>query len=289
MIAVFFAMACAAVQGTADFCGGRAARCAPAMAVAVLTKAAGLPVLVFALAAFGGRVRAADLAWGALAGTFGMAAIWLFYRALAGGAMTVVAPISAVTTGLVPFIVGLRAERPPAAAVVGAGCAIIAVGFITIGRPWRTASAAAGPITFGLLSGVAFGLALVFFHSTASQAGICPLGAAHLAALGFGIVVLCTARRRPGVSRLSRIWPDPLRHVTVAASSAVLAGVLDLMANVFYLMAAHRGMLSVVAPFASLYPITTVLLALLVDRERVRRPQLAGLVLAASALVLAVH
>jgi drug/metabolite transporter (DMT)-like permease len=44
--------------------------------------------------------------------------------------------------------------------------------------------------------------------------------------------------------------------------------------------------LSIVAPISSLYPVSTVVLAMLVDRERMRPIQLAGLGLAATALVL---
>jgi drug/metabolite transporter (DMT)-like permease len=64
------------------------------------------------------------------------------------------------------------------------------------------------------------------------------------------------------------------------------AGVGDIGANALYLLAARDGLLSVVAPIAALYPVSTVLLALAVDQERVRPIQVAGLGLAASALVL---
>jgi drug/metabolite transporter (DMT)-like permease len=47
-----------------------------------------------------------------------------------------------------------------------------------------------------------------------------------------------------------------------------------------------RGPLAVVAPISALYPVSTVLLAIGVDRERVGPTQLAGLGLAATALVL---
>ncbi|HLU43976.1 MAG TPA: EamA family transporter, partial [Natronosporangium sp.] len=67
---------------------------------------------------------------------------------------------------------------------------------------------------------------------------------------------------------------------------AVLAGTLDLTGNVLFLLAAMDGHLSLVAVLASLYPASTVLLALTVDRERVRGTQLLGLGLAAAALVL---
>ncbi len=64
------------------------------------------------------------------------------------------------------------------------------------------------------------------------------------------------------------------------------AGLFDVVANALYLGATQHGLLSIVAPVASLYPAATVLLALAIERERVRPVQLAGLGLAATALVL---
>ena len=58
---------------------------------------------------------------------------------------------------------------------------------------------------------------------------------------------------------------------------------LDITANATYLIAAYQGDLSVIAPIASLYPASTVLLALAVDRERLRAIQIAGLGVAAAA------
>jgi uncharacterized membrane protein len=66
----------------------------------------------------------------------------------------------------------------------------------------------------------------------------------------------------------------------------LVAGPFDMTANALYLLATRSGALSIVAPLAALYPVTTVLLALLVDPERLRALQIAGLVLAGMALVL---
>ena len=57
-------------------------------------------------------------------------------------------------------------------------------------------------------------------------------------------------------------------------------------ANALYLLATRGGDLSVVAPIAALYPVTTVILALIVDHERLRGIQVAGLLFAVAALVL---
>jgi drug/metabolite transporter (DMT)-like permease len=57
-------------------------------------------------------------------------------------------------------------------------------------------------------------------------------------------------------------------------------------ANALYLLATRGGDLSVVAPIAALYPVTTVILALIIEHERLRGIQVAGLILAVAALVL---
>ena len=57
-------------------------------------------------------------------------------------------------------------------------------------------------------------------------------------------------------------------------------------ANVLFLLAARQGDLSIVAPLGALYPVTTVVLAMIVDHERVRSVQVVGLVLAVAALLL---
>jgi drug/metabolite transporter (DMT)-like permease len=66
----------------------------------------------------------------------------------------------------------------------------------------------------------------------------------------------------------------------------VVSGVLDMAANLFYLEASHRGLLSIVAVVSSMYPVSTVCLAFGLDHERVSRTQAAGLVCAATALAL---
>ena len=54
----------------------------------------------------------------------------------------------------------------------------------------------------------------------------------------------------------------------VAAIAVILCGVLDMLANVLYLIASRYGPLSVVVTLSSLYPASTVLLARCVLGER---------------------
>jgi drug/metabolite transporter (DMT)-like permease len=296
MLPLIFAVATAAVWGTADFCGGKATQRAPALAVSVLSKVAGLPVLVLGLAIAGGRPTLSGLGWGGLAGLFGMAGVILLYRGLATGAMTVVAPVTAVTSALVPFAAGIMLDGVPRAlAVVGAACAVGAIALVSAGSAGETTHKPVGLSIVGLAlaAGTGFGLFMAFLSRAKDQGGVdtglWPLVSAQLTALGLGALLIL----RPRLSRPGRLDLRPaqqhapsIRLTGPTLRWAVVAGTLDFSANVLYLFATRAGELSIVAPISSLYPASTVLLALAVDRERVRPMQLAGLGLAATALVL---
>jgi drug/metabolite transporter (DMT)-like permease len=67
---------------------------------------------------------------------------------------------------------------------------------------------------------------------------------------------------------------------------AFLAAVLDVGANIAMLLALHASLLSLAGVLMSLYPAATVLLAILVLRERVTRWQALGMVLAMAAVAM---
>jgi uncharacterized membrane protein len=65
-------------------------------------------------------------------------------------------------------------------------------------------------------------------------------------------------------------------------------GALDMVANILYLIAVRQGMLSIVATLTSLYPASTIILARIVLRERLRLLQYAGVICAGVAIVMIV-
>jgi drug/metabolite transporter (DMT)-like permease len=67
---------------------------------------------------------------------------------------------------------------------------------------------------------------------------------------------------------------------------AAVAGMLDMAANVLYLEAVRGDLLSIVAVLSAMYPVSTVVLAMRLDHERVTRSQALGMVLAAVAAAL---
>jgi drug/metabolite transporter (DMT)-like permease len=225
----------------------------------------------------------ADLLWGAAAGLTGGIGVALLYRALAIGIMAVVAPTTAVCAVAIPVVVSVvLGERPQALAIAGIG---LGIGAIVLVSQQRAATAAtegggAGPrhpsgVGTALASGVAIGLFLLTLARTAPAAGMWPLLVARLVSVTFfGVVAVGTGRS--------------LRMPAEVARLVVVGGIIDMLANALYMLAAREGPLSVMVTLSSLYPASTVLLARVVLGERLSRWQVTGVGCALVAVVLIV-
>jgi drug/metabolite transporter (DMT)-like permease len=274
-VAVVLALASALVYGAADFCGGLATRRATAFAVVALSQAAGLVALLLLLPVLGGEPTAVDLGWGAAAGLAGAAGLVLFYRGLAVGVMSVVAPVTALTAAAVPVVGGLAlGERLPPWATVGIVLALVAVVLVAAdgGLPTLRAARSAGLLP-ALAAGVGFGVFFVLLDRTSPESGLWPLVGARSVSVVLVVLVALAARASLRV-------PGPTTVLVV------LAGVLDMAANALFLVATQQGQLAITGVLASLYPVSTVVLAQVVLRERLVTAQLAGLAAAAVAVVL---
>jgi drug/metabolite transporter (DMT)-like permease len=274
-VAIFLALASALIYGTADFFGGLASRRAAALAVTFVSQGVGLVSLLIVLpVARGHGFDAADVAWGAAGGLSGAVALVCFYWALAAGAMTVVAPLTAVVSAVVPVVTGLAlGERPSIWALLGVALALPAIALIAREHPDRPQRLTRPVMGASLAAGAGFGLFFVALSRTSGHSGLWPLVGARVASLCLLSLVLIAVRRPPRL-------PRPARPITLAA------GVLDTTANAVYLAAATRGLLSLVAVIAALYPASTVILARVVLGEQIERTQIGGFVLAALAVSL---
>jgi drug/metabolite transporter (DMT)-like permease len=136
-----------------------------------------------------------------------------------------------------------------------------------MGRPDRSS------LLVAVGSGLGFGFFFILLSGIGESSGLWPLAVGRLTSVAFA-VSLALARAVPVLAP---------RHVIALA---MVAGVLDVTANVCFLLATQEGLLSIVAVIASLYPVATVVLAILVTHERLSATQGVGLVMAGGALVL---
>jgi uncharacterized membrane protein len=275
-------LASAAFYGAADFLGGLASRRANTIAIVVISQLAGLILLSLMqpILPASSPVRD-DWMWGAAAGlTGGIGVAWL-YRALAIGSMAIVAPITAVCAVTVPVATAIAfGERPGAGPTAGIALALLAIVLVSqqtmaqdeAGTAARARSAGIG---IALASGVAIGFFFLALAQTSADAGMWPLVAARgMSFFVFAALALVTRR--------------PVRVPADVAAIAIAGGVLDMLANLLYLVATRYGPLSIVVTLSSLYPASTILLARTVLGERLNAVQTAGIVCALAAVLLIV-
>ena len=280
-----FALAAAALYGSADFLGGVASRRARAASVLLISTPVGVVVIVAAALLTGAPFQAGGLGWALAAGAVGGAGLIIFYGGLAAGPMSVVAPVSALVSTVVPVGVAMAmGERAGAAVYAGAALCLVAIVLVSMERPGPGPGrppAPAGPVPsrglgYGAASGLAFGIFFLFIRNAATSGVLWPMCLARVA----GTVVILAAAvwlgtRPPG--------PGAGRWVLPAV---VGAGVLDATANVCYLLAARAGLFGVAVVITSLYPGVTVLLARVMLGERMRAVQRVGLFLAAAGVAM---
>src|SRR5579872_5104711 len=203
--------------GTGDFLGGLQSRRFPALTVLVWSQLAGGILMLGALAVTGQRPVAASLAWGAVAGLAGGLALLFFYRGLAVGAMSIVAPISACGA-VVPVLVALAGGHVPSP-VAGAGMAAAFAGIVLMSLRQDAALHPAGrpglALALALSAACGFGLFYVLLHQGSQGAGS-PLWTVAGARGGSLVTLLGMAAVRGGVG-----WPG--RRLPLVA----LAGMLD--------------------------------------------------------------
>lgn len=275
---VVFALVSAMLYGVSDFAGGMASRRLSVWPIGLLACAGAFAGSIVIAVVEPGDPGAGDLAWGLLAGVGSGSGTAFLYRGLAAGRMGVVAPVSAVGAVLVPLLVGLVAgERPDVLAWVGIVVAL--PGIWLVSREEGSPESSSGPpnsrgagLLDGILAGVGFGLLFAALGQVPDTAGYWPLVANQATSVLSLAVVAVIVGANPLPRQRAEAW-------------GLVPGVLAALAVLFFILATHEGMLSLAAVITSLYPAFTVLLAVVVLRERVHRAQAVGLLFCALTIV----
>jgi drug/metabolite transporter (DMT)-like permease len=259
--------------GVGDFLGGLKARVLPTLTVLAASQPFGLAALALGVVVRGTGIPGDEVAWSALAAVFGTVGLFAFYRGLATGAMSVVAPIAAVAVGI-PVIWGVVVSGDRITGLQAIGFVAAMGGSVAASlevRPERTQLAAG--VGWAALAMLAFGAYYVPMHAASQQDWLWPAFLFRCTSVTLVWALVLTRRSWPIGFRTH--WPG-----------LVAIGLLDSGGNAFFAAASANGLLSVVSVLASLYPVVTVLLARLLLGERVQRTQDAGVLVALVGVVL---
>ncbi len=266
------ALTAAACWGAGDFSGGLASRKSEPFRSVLLIYAVGLVALgIVALIRQEALPPVTDLAWGALAGLFGMIGIIFLFRGFTAGRMGIVAPVSGVLATALPVAFNaITIGLPDALKVVGFVIALVSNWLLS--RPGRLGTRPAG-LGLAVVAGVCFGSFFITLDQVSKASMFWPLIAGRAASVS--VMVLFVRITRRAMPLRSSPW-----------GLFLVAGVLDVMGNVVFLLAIQNGRLDVASVLASLYPAITAVLARITLKESITRLQALGVSAAMLAIVL---
>jgi drug/metabolite transporter (DMT)-like permease len=271
MITVVVGVISALVFGAADFLGGLASKQIAAVRVTAITSATGLVVMLALLPLIGGAFSPEAALLGALSGVMGSIAIMLLYACLAIGPMSILSPLTAVVSAIVPLTAGLiRGETLGAIGYIAIAIALVAVVLVGFVPEKNAVRPSLTGILMAIASGALIGAFLIIIDLTPDDSGLVPLvfnrGVSSVIMIGAVAVLLLLGRG-------SRGWRGGIRL-------AVAGGIADAVANAGLLLGLRLGELSIVSVLTALYPAGTIILAAVVLKERIAVVQYVGLALA---------
>jgi drug/metabolite transporter (DMT)-like permease len=260
----------AVTWGSGDFAGGLLTRRSPVLAVVLVSQVVGA-VIALALALLRGETMPlpTDLPWSIAGGLTGGVGIVALYRGLAVGRMGVVAPVTGVLAAAIPVVFGMLVEGLPTALVaIGIGLAIVAVVLVS-----RVNDGRDGPT--GLWLALVAGVAIGGFGVAISQ-----ISDGH----AFGPLTIIRASEGLLIGAIIVVGRQAWRADRRLLPTMAGVGVLDMAGNAGFILAVQAGSLAIAAILSSLYPVTTVILATVILRERVTRSHAVGIALAVAAI-----
>jgi drug/metabolite transporter (DMT)-like permease len=272
--AALLALGASLTWGVGDFLGGVKARAMSSLMVMAASQPFGLAALGIGVAVRGTGIPGDEVAWAALSAVIATIGLFAFYRGLATGSMSVVAPIAAVSAGI-PVIWGVAVSGDHVHSLQAIGFVAAVGGSVAASvelRPERRQIAAG--VGWAAIAMLAFGSYYIPMHAASTEDWLWPAFLFRCTSVTLVVSVVLVR----GIS------PTGLRtHLP----GLVAVGVLDTGGNALFAAASSaNGLLSVVSVLASLYPVVTVLLARLYLGERVERTQDAGVLVALAGVVL---
>jgi uncharacterized membrane protein len=307
---VLLALAAAVTYGVGDFLGGLSARRWRVLPTTVTSTSVAACLLVVVLLFTGGEWSTTTLVMGSLAGLFAASGFLTFYAALAAGPISLIAPLIALLNSAVPVLWSV-VFGAPLSPLAWLAIALAIVGSVLAGS--SSGGAAGGGIRgrtllYTVVSGLSFGFCIVALDVPGPASRLIPAFLDSAVSALVLLVLVAVAAVAPPVRRwltsldapgdavgtphgpdvaltstAIRIAP---KKTAVGVQLGIASGVFTAIANAAVMIALHTGDLAVVAVLNNLYPVSTIVLAWIVLRERLSAMQLGGVVLAVVASVL---
>ena len=277
MLPVFLGLSAAGCIGVSNIVAGITARRLTPLIVGFWSQATGAVWCALLLLLLRPALVAGQIPAGLIAGLAGGAGMVLFYRSMAAGAISLVAPITACSV-VFPVAYAIASGETPAVLVAAGLIAIIAGILLASLRPTPVRgdppdtriSTDRGAILLAIGAAVAFGVFFILIDLAPPASGwgaLWTAGAVRCSGFGVQIALALLGPRRLG-------WPG--RY----APAVALAGTLDLTSLILISFGSTTDSYGIVTALVGLYPVVAVLLGVVFLGERLTRVQATGATLA---------
>jgi len=277
MLVILLAAVAAIGWGASDYFGGDTSRRdVPVFAIVAIAELAGAVMMLPVLAARGILPPARPgLALAAMAGVAVTIELGLIYRALGSGHAFITAPVGALGAAMAATVGLITGDPISLTITAGLAFALLGAGISSWTSPARSSNGApAQTAAICLAAAASVAIALTCLHTAGRVDPYWATFTEHAStALSAALIAIVGRRRSPRPSRRSLPGRCQLPALAIIA-------VTGLGGDLAYTTASGRGTLSIVAAISSLYPITTIVLGLLMKGTRPTRIQLAGITVA---------
>ncbi|MFZ0517091.1 MAG: EamA family transporter [Acidobacteriaceae bacterium] len=294
-------LSAAIIWGAADFSGGLGARYLRVYWLLAISHASSLVALVLLADLLHQPLPDARiLTYGLISGVAGGIALLVFYYALSLGSMGTTAAVTGLLTAALPVGFSL--------ATIGAPSHRQIAGFVlAAGAIWLISSPSSSnqqvvedqrkKLALAVISGIGFGIFLIALREANGGGLLWPLAASRVGSLVLAIVgglilsrgqfiVEAQPQATSQLQNLGAIQPTIRKRWMIGIGLALIASAFDTGGNFFFVAATRIGRLDVASVLSSLYPASTILLAVWLLKERTNRRQALGMTAALVAVAL---
>lgn len=251
--------------GLSDLFGRKIVRVAGVASGSLTLQLAAMSTALLSVVLFGGVLSAHDVLIGLVSGICMGVALGAYYRGITVSSATIVSPIVATLSAIIPFgYAVVQGSSPTVLAIIGSVIAIAGLIVITTGGGVVTRSVQKG-LWWAAASGIAYGIAFAVVLEATDEAGPWP---AVWQRVGGATVLFLVVRQRSGTA-----LPPKGSRV-----SGVLAGVFAGLCSVAYI-AGVRIDASATVITASTFPAASVAVGKLAFDDPLSRRQIAGLMI----------
>lgn len=277
--------------GMGDFGGGLVSRRTPVAGVLLLSQLFGAALSLGVAAGLRESAPpAADIGWALASSLGGALGLSCLYIGLARGRMGVVAPVTGVLVAAIPAVAGVALQGVPPLAVLG-GIALAIASVVVVSRVGDAGDGRPSGLRWGVAAGLALGAVTLTLSRISAGLVFGPLTLMRLGeAVLIGAVIVVAGLRHRAATRTveprARAGAIPWRVPRRLWPAVAAIGTCDMLGTAFYIAATQAGPLAIAGVLSALYPVTTVVLAVAILRERLASWHLVGVAMAAIAIVL---